>query len=118
MMARKSNLDKQLEKSSRSLKAYTAGKTSLQTTILVPSGERAVFMETLPEAKARRERLARFKAIRSDLELTQPDMAAALQVSTNTLKGWEAGKPIPDMAIVLAQLLHDMPAVRKRLLAA
>lgn len=59
-----------------------------------------------------------FKTLRADLGLTQTRMAEALRVSVNTLKGWEAGKPMPEVAFVLAELLHDIPAVRKRLLVA
>ncbi len=116
--AKKSMVDNQLQKGLRSLRSYAAGKVALKTTILDRSGERSVFWETLPEAKLRRERLARFKVMRANLDLTQPEMAGALQVSVNTLKGWEAGKPIPGVAFVLAELLHDVPTVRKKLLSA
>ena len=115
MTTRKNTVDEQLKKSLRSLKTYAAGKTALKTTILSPTGEKAVFKETLSEAKGRRERLAQFKSMRADLRLTQSQMAAALHVSEYTLKGWEAGKPIPEVAFVLAEVLHDFPLVRQKL---
>jgi DNA-binding transcriptional regulator YiaG len=118
MPARKSSLDEQMKKSEKSLKNYLAGKGTLRTWILSPTGERTVFYETLPEARARKARLEAFKAIREKLGLTQPRMAAALHVSVNTLKGWEAGKPIPDVAFTLAEVLRDFPSVRRRLVKA
>lgn len=79
-------------------------------------GTRTTMWERLPEAKRRHARREHFKGLRADLGLTQTQMAEAMRVSVNTLKGWEGGKPIPEVAFVLAELLHDIPAVRKRLL--
>jgi DNA-binding transcriptional regulator YiaG len=119
MMAhKKTSLDDQLKRLLQETKDYAAGKTALRTTLMSPTGERTVFYETLPEARVRRERYAKFKAIRTKLGLTQPQMAAALRVSVNTLKGWEAGKPIPDVAFTLTEVLRDFPAVRKKLVGA
>jgi DNA-binding transcriptional regulator YiaG len=117
MASRKSSLDDTLKRLVQETKDYAAGKTRLKTTLLSPTGERSVFYESLPEAKARRARRDQFKAIRSMLGLTQPKMAQALRVSVNTLKGWEAGKPIPEVAMTLAEVLNDFPAVRKKLTA-
>ncbi|MEO6096789.1 MAG: helix-turn-helix domain-containing protein, partial [Fibrobacteria bacterium] len=66
----------------------------------------------------RYERLDHFKAIRAELGLSQAGMAKVLRVATKTLQGWEIGKPIPEPVFMLMELIHEMPAVRKRLLAA
>lgn len=97
---------------------WKAGKVKLRTSMLEANGTRTTWEESGPEANARRERTARFKAMRADLGLTQAELAAAIHVSKKTLQGWEIGKPIPDTPFILAELLHDLPAVRKRLLAA
>ena len=115
MATRKNAVDEQMKKNWKSLKAYAAGKADLKTTILSPIGGRTIFRENLTEAKERRKRLARFKTMRADLGLTQFQMAMALHVSENTLKGWEAGKSIPEVAFVLAEVLHDFPPVSRRL---
>lgn len=114
----KTSLDIQLARLVGDARDYATGKTAVKTTLVTGDGSRATLWERLPEAKRRRARQERFKMLRADLGLTQIRMAEALRVSANTLKGWEAGKPIPEVAFVLAELLHDLPAVRKRLLAA
>ncbi len=45
-------------------------------------------------------------------------MAKVPRVATKTLQGWEIGKPIPDPVYLLVELIHEVPAVRKRLLVA
>ena len=87
-------------------------------TVIAKDGTRTTFAESGPEEKFRRERLKLFKAIRADLGLSQSGMAAALHVSTKSIQGWEIGNPIPEPILILTQLLHDLPEVRKRLLAA
>jgi DNA-binding transcriptional regulator YiaG len=111
-------VDEQLKKNIQGLKDYVTGRGKLKTWILSPTGERTMFYESLPESRAREARVAALKATRAKLGLTQLQMAAALRVSVNTLKGWEAGKPIPEVAFTLAEVLRDFPAVRKRLMAA
>lgn len=118
MKKKNTSLDHKFKEMLDSAKAYAAGKTALRTTIMTSDGSREIFWESLPEARAREIRQTQFKSMRADLGLTQDRMAAAMRVSVNTLKGWEAGKPIPAIAFVLAELLHDIPGVRKRLLAA
>jgi DNA-binding transcriptional regulator YiaG len=100
------------------IKDWKAGKVKFRTTIREKDGTRTIWEESGPESKARKTRLAQFKAIRADLGLTQAEMAAALHVAKKTVQGWEIGKPIPDTAFILAELIHDVPAVRKRLLVA
>jgi DNA-binding transcriptional regulator YiaG len=117
MAQKQKSLDDVLKRAYEDVKDYVAGKTAARTTIMTTTGDRIVFYETLPESKVRVARHKKFKAMRAKLALTQPQMAAALRVSVNTLKGWEAGKPIPDVAFTLAEVLHDFPAVRKKLLA-
>ena len=60
----------------------------------------------------------KFKAVRAELGLSQSGMAKVLRVATKTLQGWEIGKPIPDPVFILVELIHEIPAVRKKLLAA
>jgi len=98
------------------VKDWKSGKLRLKTSILNDDGTRAQWEESRPEAREREERLGQFKSIRADLGFTQVQMAAALHVALKTLQGWEIGKPIPDMALAMADLLHEIPAVRKRLL--
>jgi DNA-binding transcriptional regulator YiaG len=101
------------------LKDWKAGKTKLKVSILDEDGKgRYSWEESGPESRIRLERLAQFKAIRSELGLSQSAFAKALRVATKTLQGWEIGKPIPEPVFVLVELIHDIPAVRKRLLAA
>ncbi|MDB5046985.1 MAG: hypothetical protein JWO30_56 [Fibrobacteres bacterium] len=65
------------------------------------------------------KRVDAFKSIRNELHLSQAGMAEALQVSKRTVESWEGRKrEIPEPMLVLAELLRDVPAVRKRLLAA
>lgn len=118
MPVAKKTPDQKVKEMYQDLKEYAAGKVAHRTWILTATGERILLHETLPEFRARERRYAEFKAIRAKLGLTQPKMAAALKVSVNTLKGWEAGKPIPDVAFTLAEVLRDFPAVRKKLVAA
>lgn len=112
------SLDGQLARMVRDARDHATGKTAQRTTVFSADGTRTTMWERLPEAKRRRARREHFKGLRADLGLTQTRMAEALRVSVNTLKGWEGGKPIPEVAFVLAELLHDIPAVRKRLLVA
>lgn len=100
------------------VKDWKAGKSKWRTTLLEKDGTRTVFEETLPESKTRQAKATRLKAIRTDLGITQVELAGALQVSPRSIQGWEIGRPMPEMVLLLAELLHDMPAVRKRLLAA
>ena len=103
----------------KSVKDWKAGKIRFKVSILDDDGKgRFSWEESGPESKARYERLAQFKAIRAELGLSQSGMAKVLHVATKTLQGWEIGKPIPDPVFILVELIHDMPAVRKRLLAA
>jgi DNA-binding transcriptional regulator YiaG len=118
MKKKSKTLDAQLEQALKDLKGYQGGKTKFKTTLVSKDGTRNSWLESGPEEKSRRERLLRFKSMRSELGLSQSEMATALHVSTKTVQGWEIGNPIPDPLFILAELIHDLPAVRKRLLAA
>lgn len=111
-------LKTQLEQALKDVKAYKVGKMKFRTTAVGKDGIRTTWKESGPEEKVRRERLNSFKEMRADLGLSQSEMAATLHVSTKTVQGWEIGNPIPEPLFILAELLHDLPAVRKRLLAA
>ena len=100
------------------IKDWKTGKARLRTSLLNESGSRTVWKESGPEDKVRRKRMNQLKTIRADLGLTQAQLASAMHVALKTLQGWEIGKPIPEVAFILAELLHDVPSVRKRLLAA
>ncbi|MDQ3003465.1 MAG: helix-turn-helix domain-containing protein [Fibrobacterota bacterium] len=68
--------------------------------------------ELLPRRQA-------FYDIRKGRGMTQGEMAKALKVSIRTVQSWEIGaREIPEPMLILAELLRDVPAVRKRLLAA
>jgi DNA-binding transcriptional regulator YiaG len=102
-----------------SVKDSRPGKIQFRMTILKKDKKsQFTWEESGLEQDLRYERLARLKSVRAELGLTQAGMAKAMRVSTKTLQGWEIGKPIPDPAFLLVELIHDMPAVRKRLLAA
>lgn len=111
-------VSEQLEMVAKDIKDWKAGKAKLKTTLLEKDGTRTIWHESLPEEKMRRARQATLQAIRADLALSQSQMAAGLRIATKTLQGYEIGKPVPDSILVLAELLRDLPAVRKRLLAA
>ena len=111
-------LKTQLENAIKDVIAYKAGKAKFRTTTIAKDGTRTTFLESGPEEKVRRERLNLFKSLRADLKLSQSEMATALHVSTKSIQGWEIGNPIPEPILILTQLLHDLPEVRKRLLAA
>jgi DNA-binding XRE family transcriptional regulator len=111
-------LKTQLEQALKDAKSYKAGKVKFRTTMVGKDGNRTSFAESGPEEKIRRERLNLFKAMRAGLDLSQSEMAAALHVSIKSIQGWEIGNPIPEPILILTQLLHDLPEVRKRLLAA
>lgn len=115
MPTKKNPVDEKLKRMYQDAEDYAAGKVAHRTWILTSTGERVMLYETLPEFRAREERYRQFKMMRATLGLTQSKMAAALRVSVNTLKGWEAGKPIPEVAFTLAEVLRDFPAVRKKL---
>ncbi len=118
MKKKKPTLVAQLEQALKDVKAFKTGKIQIRTTTLAKDGTRTTWKESGPEEKVRRERLLHFKKMRADLGLSQSEMAAALHVSTKTIQGWEIGNPIPEPLIILTELFHDLPAVRKRLLAA
>ena len=112
------SLSKQLAQGVKDIKAWKAGKKKFRTHLVEKDGTRTTWMESGTEAKIRKQRLEQFKAMRADLGLSQSEMAGALRVSTKTVQGWEIGNPIPASGFTMAELLHDLPAVRKRLLAA
>ncbi len=118
MKKKATTLKTQLEQALKDAKAYKAGKVKFRTTIVAKDGTRTAFEESGPEEKLRRKSLALFKTMRTDLGLSQSEMASALHVSTKSVQGWEIGNPIPEPILILTQLLHDLPEVRKRLLAA
>lgn len=67
----------------------------------------------------RRRRVDAIKNIRSVMGLSQPEFAKLMHVGTATLRNWEYGRRmIPEAMLILAELLRDMPAVRKPLMAA
>lgn len=102
----------------QSIADWKRGKVKFKASIPEKDGTRTTWSESGLDYQVRRKRLALFKSIRADLGLSQSEMASVLQVATKTLQGWEIGKPIPGPVMVLAELLHDFPNVRKRLLAA
>lgn len=95
-----------------------ARTVALRMTTGSSTGKQSIYYERLLVAAKRKGRFANIKSIRTGLGLTRVRMAAALRVSANTLKGWEAGKPIPEVAMTLAEVLNDFPAVRKKLMVA
>lgn len=120
MMAKKKTREKpnRFEGLLNEVKDWKSGKARWKTTLLEKDGTRTVFEESLPESRKREANSALLKSIRAELDLTQAEMAKALHVSPRSIQGWEIGRPIPEPVLVLAELLHDFPAVRKRLLAA
>lgn len=81
--------------------------------------ERQEFQEAAVATLRQLKRIESFKKIRESLGLSQGDMATALQVSKRTVESWEGHRrEIPEPMMILAELLRDLPAVRRRLLAA
>ncbi len=100
-------------------KAWKAGTKKFKTTILDDGGGRTVFYASEPELELRRTRTSAFKKIRLDLGLSQPDMAKAMHVGVGTIRNWEySRRAIPEAMLILAELLRDVPAVRRRMMAA
>lgn len=98
---------------------WKAGKKKLKATLLDEAGGRTVIHASEPELNERVQRSEAFKKIRSDLKLSQPEMAKAMHVTTGAVRSWEYGRRlIPEAMLILAELLRDMPAVRRRLMAA
>jgi DNA-binding transcriptional regulator YiaG len=101
------------------LREWKSGKRKLRTTLLDDGGGRTVFRASAPELDERERRAIAFKKIRIDLALSQPEMAKAMHVGTGTVRNWEyERRMVPEAMLILAELLRDLPAVRKRLLAA
>ena len=101
------------------LREWKSGKRKLRTTILDDGGGRTIFRATAPESNERERRAEGIKKIRLDLALSQPEMAKAMHVGTATIRNWEyERRMVPEAMLILAELLRDLPAVRKRLLAA
>jgi DNA-binding transcriptional regulator YiaG len=100
------------------LKDFKAGKKKLKTTLIDKGGIRTVIHASSPELEVRAQRTNAFIKIRSDLNLSQPAMAAALHISPATVRNWEYGRRlIPEAMLILAELIRDVPAVRRRLMA-
>jgi DNA-binding transcriptional regulator YiaG len=98
---------------------WKVGKKKLKTTVYDKAGGRTVLSLTGPELDERERRTKAFKKIREGLALSQPEMAAAMHVGVGTIRNWEYGRRlIPEALLILAELLRDVPAVRKRLMAA
>jgi DNA-binding transcriptional regulator YiaG len=98
---------------------WKAGKKKLKTTLLDEAGGRTVIHASEPELDELARRSEAIKKIRSDLKMSQPEMAKALHVTTGAVRNWEYGRRlIPEAMLILAEMLRDMPAVRRRLLAA
>lgn len=98
---------------------WKAGKKKLRTTILDEAGGRTVLHASGPELDERAHRAEAFKKIRMDLKMSQPEMAKAMHVGIATVRNWEYGRRlVPEAMLILAELLRDLPAVRRRLLAA
>lgn len=64
-------------------------------------------------------RAQRLKELRkTELGLTQKDLAQAIGVNLRTLQDWELGRnPLPKPVEILMELMKEMPSVKKRLLA-
>jgi len=98
---------------------WKAGKKKLKTTLLDEAGGRTVILASEPELNERARRSEVVKKIRANLKMSQPQMAKAMHVTTGAVRDWEYGRRlIPEAMLILAELLRDMPAVRRRLLAA
>ena len=81
--------------------------------------QRAEFRKAAQNTLDRMKGVDAIRKIRADLHLTQPALARALRVSPKTVKSWEGGqRNVSETALCLARLMHDVPSVRKRLLAA
>lgn len=81
--------------------------------------ERQEIQEAAANTLRQLKRIDAFRRIRESLGLSQASMASALQVSKRTVESWEGHRrEIPEPMLVLAELLRDLPAVRRRLLAA
>lgn len=103
----------------KELEDWKSGKKKLKTTLIDGAGGRTVLYASRPELDERRRRTEAFKKIRLGLDLSQPEMAKAMHVGTATVRNWEYGRRmIPEAMLILAELLRDMPAVRRRLMAA
>ncbi|HLP17931.1 MAG TPA: helix-turn-helix transcriptional regulator [Bacteroidota bacterium] len=80
-------------------------------------GTRQISMMDANEIKLFRAQ--RLKELRkTELGLTQKDLAQAIGVNLRTLQDWELGRnPLPKPVEILMELMKEMPSVKKRLLA-
>jgi DNA-binding transcriptional regulator YiaG len=97
-------LDTQLDKALEDIQNWKAGKTKFRTTLVEKDGHRTVLSESQPDSLARERRAQRIKMCRGELGLSQSQMATLLHAPFRTLQGWEAGRPIPDLALEWAEL--------------
>lgn len=71
------------------------------------------------EGKVTRYELADVKAIRSKLHVTQKELAAAFDISVETVRSWEQGKRNPTGLVSKLLILVDQdPALYTRLASA
>lgn len=95
---------------------WARGDTRLRTTIATKDGRRSTAYLTRVELEAKLQRAQAFKAIRAELELSQPKFARLLHAGPAAVQQWESGRrSIPAPVFALAELAREMPAVRKRL---
>jgi DNA-binding transcriptional regulator YiaG len=101
---------KKIEKASRfagllqEAKDWKSGKTKWKTTLVENDGTRTILEESFPESMERQSKSVRLKSCRGELDLSQYQMASLLHAPVRTLQGWEAGRPIPDAHLHLAEI--------------
>jgi DNA-binding XRE family transcriptional regulator len=86
------------------VKDWKAGKTKWRTTLVEKDGTRTIIEESFPEGQERLRRSKVLKGCRGELDLSQREMATLLRAPARTYQGWEAGRPIPDLALEWAEL--------------
>lgn len=89
-------------------KDWKSGKTKWRTTLVEKDGARTIFEESFPESVERQSRSGRLKSCRGELDLSQSQMATLLHAPVRTLQGWEAGRPIPDAHLQLAEIFYQV----------
>jgi len=88
-----------------------------RVTRVAKTGTRHVSL--MNENELKKFRAVRLKEMRkTELGLTQKDLANAVGVNLRTLQDWELGRnPLPKPVEILMELMMEMPSVKNRLLA-
>jgi DNA-binding transcriptional regulator YiaG len=110
------SIQEQARKGAEALGKWAKGETRFKATMVYADGSRSTSHVTRDELETKLQRAQAFKAIRADMELSQPQFARLLHAGSAAVQQWEQGRrSIPEPVLALAELARDIPAARKQL---